>query len=232
MLVLFDVDGTLTPSRGQIDAEFKHWLMHEARFDYEFVTGSDPDKTREQIGDDLWSSTVCYNCCGNHIFDHGREVYRSDWRLPADAEAWLEEHRLDSLWRIQTGRHLEHRVGLCNFSVVGRAATLAQRRLYYDWDCDVQERMSLALELNRRWPELECTVAGETGMDIYARGCGKSQVAELVRHRAPILFYGDRVDPGGNDHGLAVRLAELGIGQGHQVQGWQDTWQRLRELDV
>ena len=127
MLLLFDVDGTLTPSRGQIDPEFKHWLMNECRHEFRLITGSDPEKTREQVGDDLWSHGITYNCAGNHVFKRGVETYKSDWRIPADLEWWLGGKLFASPWMVRTGRHVEHRVGLCNFSTVGRNATPEQQ---------------------------------------------------------------------------------------------------------
>ena len=55
---VFDVDGTLTPSRGLIDPEFKAFFNAFCLFnDVYLVTGSDRDKTIEQVGEDT------YNLC-------------------------------------------------------------------------------------------------------------------------------------------------------------------------
>ena len=52
---IFDVDGTLTPSRKQIDKEFAKFFLHFCKTNYVyFVTGSDRDKTVEQVGDTLY----------------------------------------------------------------------------------------------------------------------------------------------------------------------------------
>ena len=52
---IFDVDGTLTPSRQQIDFDFLNFLLDFAnRNDVYLVTGSDRPKTIEQIGKDLY----------------------------------------------------------------------------------------------------------------------------------------------------------------------------------
>ena len=48
---IFDVDGTLTPSRGEINPAFKAFLMEFAQRNKVYlVTGSDKPKTVEQIG--------------------------------------------------------------------------------------------------------------------------------------------------------------------------------------
>ena len=46
---IFDIDGTLTPSRAQVDPEFKDFLIDFAwATDSYFVTGSDRQKSIEQ----------------------------------------------------------------------------------------------------------------------------------------------------------------------------------------
>ena len=54
---IFDVDGTLTPSRGTIDSELKAFFMNFCKKNNVYlVTGSDRPKTIEQIGEDLYNS--------------------------------------------------------------------------------------------------------------------------------------------------------------------------------
>jgi phosphomannomutase len=230
MLCIFDVDGTLTPSRGRIDETFRLWLLNNFKLPYVLITGSDPDKTREQIGDELYDGTVVYNCTGNHVFDHGEEVRRSDWQIPDDLHEFLELQLATSRWNDKTGRHIEPRVGLCNFSVLGRNAQLDQRHAYYQYDRNSNERKSIAAAIMHRWPDVEASVAGETGIDIYARGMGKSQIVEYERGRHPYHFFGDRMDPAGNDYSLAKVIWDNNLGECHHVANWQETWNILRTL--
>jgi len=231
MLLLFDVDGTLTPSRGQIDPEFKRWLMGSCRHEFRLITGSDPDKTKEQVGEDLWAYSVSYNCAGNHVFDRGQEIYKSEWRIPVDLEWWLQSRLIASLWPVRTGCHIEHRVGLCNFSTVGRNATQEQRKQYYEWDSKFQERRNTSMLINSVWKDIECTVAGETGIDIYKKGTGKDQILESLQQHDSIHFFGDRQDPAGNDFGLAQAILTKKSGSCYHVRDWQHTWQLLKELN-
>ncbi len=232
MLCLFDVDGTLTPSRGKIDPEFKHWLWYEFKHPFRLITGSDPVKTQEQIGMDFWNDCYVYNCAGNHVFDHGAEVYCSAWRLPEDLEWILNARLFASAWMIRTGNHIEHRTGLCNFSIVGRGATPEQRKMYYTWDCVTQEREILAKQINMIWGStVEATVAGETGIDIYARGTGKDQVLPQLAAQAPIHFFGDRQDSAGNDYQLAQAILTNNLGKCYHVKDWQHTWTLLKALN-
>ena len=66
---LFDVDGTLTPSRGVMDNEFKEWFLNFCRdSNVSLVTGSDKLKTVEQIGENLYNACArVYNCSGKSL---------------------------------------------------------------------------------------------------------------------------------------------------------------------
>jgi len=71
---LFDVDGTLTPSRKSIDPEFKEFFKTFIQNNKVWlVTGSDYAKTVEQLGTDITESVVtCYNCSGNDVWFKGK----------------------------------------------------------------------------------------------------------------------------------------------------------------
>ena len=73
---IFDVDGTLTPSRGLIDSEFKQFFNEFCRDNPVYlVTGSDKSKTVEQIGEDTYN--LChsvYNCSGNDVWQSNKHI--------------------------------------------------------------------------------------------------------------------------------------------------------------
>ena len=75
---IFDVDGTLTPSRGIIDKEFGEFFKKFADTNYVYlVTGSDYNKTVEQCGEDIIMSVKrVYNCSGNDVWEKGKNIYR------------------------------------------------------------------------------------------------------------------------------------------------------------
>ena len=52
---IFDVDGTLTPSRQEIDMDFAVFPEFCAENDVYLVTGSDREKTIEQVGEEIYS---------------------------------------------------------------------------------------------------------------------------------------------------------------------------------
>lgn len=233
MFVLFDVDGTLTPSRGIIDQEFGLWLENWSKnHDINWVTGSDVGKTQEQLGNTLFRCAVySFNCSGNEIYKHGELVDQNPWQCPSDLLAFLESCLYTSPYPHRAGRHFENRTGMVNFSVVGRNAKQFEREQYFAWDRLNLERELICREINRRWHDCQAVVGGETGIDIFARGCDKSQVMSWLPNDQTVLFFGDRMDPAGNDHSLAQAILTANRGRCYHVTDWKHTWQLLRELD-
>ena len=230
---IFDVDGTLTPSRGIIDLEFKMFFnMFCLQNDVYLVTGSDKPKTVEQIGESTYN--LCkrvYNCSGNDVYEGSTNIRTTDWKLPDLARTFLISCEYESKFTIRTGNHIEERPGMVNFSVVGRNATTEERARYVAYDTYEDERTTIAKAFNIMFPELEARPGGETGIDIAPRGSDKSQI--LMDFNRPemesIVFFGDRMDEDGNDYPL--KLANY-KGKNHHVVGWRHTWEKLREYST
>lgn len=230
MIYVFDVDGTLTPSRGTIDPEFKVWFKRFIElYSISLVTGSDRDKTVEQLGLDIVDSVeYCFNCAGNAVYKNGNLIYKSDWEIPDDAWQYLENYLYQSKYDRKYGKHFEQRIGLLNFSVVGRNAVGDQRSEYFEWDKIHNERNNLVKIINDRWPDLQAAAGGETGIDIFKRGCDKAQILDLLE--GDISFFGDRIDPNGNDYSLAKRIVDESRGRYYNVLNWTHTWTCLQQL--
>lgn len=229
---VFDVDGTLTPSRLQIDPEFKQfflkWMKNK---NVVFVTGSDKDKTIEQIGLDIWNNaSACMQSCGNHIFIKGEEVSKNPWEASEPLIALLEQFLVVSKYRKRTSNHIEHRTGLCNFSVVGRNCTQQEREDYGEWDDINKERLDMAHIINESFPELEASVGGQISIDIHPKGANKSQAKGWILDKygkdSIIKFYGDKTEKGGNDYDLAKVLESPHTV--YQVKDWKETYNLLK----
>ena len=223
---IFDVDGTLTPSRQSINKEFKDWFIDFCDTNSVYlVTGSDYEKTVEQLGIEICMSVkAIYNCSGNDVWQQGINTRTNDWILPEDAHEWLSKKLTESNFPLRTGLHFEHRPGTVNFSIVGRNATLGERKLYVRFDEEYQERVQIAQEFLRKFPNLDAKVGGETGLDIYPKGADKSQIINDFTKYEKIYFYGDRMDKEGNDYPLAQVIQ---YGESFHVKDWKDTWSRL-----
>ena len=121
-MFLFDVDGTLTPSRQKMDKEFSKFFSNFCKNnDVYLVTGSDRDKTVEQLGNTLYNKVKrVYNCSGNSVWVKNKNVYTSQWECPFLLSSYLELELNASNFKIRTGKHIEERPGCINFSILGR----------------------------------------------------------------------------------------------------------------
>lgn len=230
MNFIFDVDGTLTPSRGVMDPKFKEWFLRFIQqHSVMLVTGSDLTKTLEQVGLDIVENVeYCFNCSGNVVMHKGKTIFKREFFLPSDVEAYLNTQLSNSPYPERHGIHFEDRKYMVNFSVVGRGANLEQRTHYYEWDKVNGERIRITKELNSRWTNIQAAVGGETGIDIFGRGHDKSQVIEYL-HRNTI-FFGDRMDPNGNDYALMRSVIDNQLGRCYNVINWTETWKELIRL--
>jgi len=223
---IFDVDGTLTPSRGRMDFDFRAWFNTFCLVnDVYLVTGSDKPKTIEQIGETYNLCKRVYNCSGNDVWEKDINLRQNKWILPEDAHEWLSEQLTASAFPLRTGLHFEHRPGMINFSIVGRNASIKERVKYVRWDQEHNERDYIAYNFNLKFPELEARPGGETGIDIAPKGADKSQIINDFGKDDFIYFFGDRMDEGGNDYPLAQAIKN---GRVFAVKDWQDTWEKLK----
>jgi len=222
---IFDVDGTLTPSRGLIDLEFKQFFNQFCRNNPVYlVTGSDKVKTVEQIGEDTYNLChTVYNCSGNDVWQGNKHVQTSDWQLPDLARVFLNNCLYESDFSIRTGNHIEERPGMVNFSIVGRNANLEQRQAWLDYEAWNGDRRKIADAFNVMFLDLEARPGGETGIDIAPKGLDKSQIVVDFDPDDYIVFFGDAMHEGGNDEPLADVLFKSYQGTNHWIEGWQET---------
>jgi len=229
---IFDVDGTLTPSRQQITKEFNTFFITFC-FDKNvyLVSGSDYNKTYEQLGETIcYLAKRIYNCSGSYVTEKGKVIHQSEWSLPQDAKNFLTEKLNQSKFELRTGLHFENRPGMCNFSIVGRNANLEERKKYVEWNKD-DERVYIAKEFNYLFPKLECVVGGDISVDIFPRGMNKSQIVRDFTKDDIIYFFGDRMNVNGNDWPLKQRLMnDQYNAYFHSVTGWQETYELLKNV--
>jgi len=228
---IFDIDGTLTPSRTYMDISFMaKFIIFSCKHDVYLVTGSNREKTIEQIGLDVYNRAKrVYNCAGNDIYERGNLVYRNPWTLPDDARRFLLDELDYSQFTLKTGNHIEKRSGCVNFSILGRNALFEERKIYKEWDKLMNERIDIANRFNLEFPELFAFVGGETGIDISSKGSDKGQIIRDFSFDDELHFFGDRMDEMGNDYPLAVEVKKRG-GYTYHVKDWEDTRTRLEEF--
>lgn len=229
-IFVFDVDGTLTPSRSSMNNDFKTWFVDFVKSHTVYlVTGSDRSKTVEQIGLEIVNSVAtCFNCQGADAWRKGTNVYSGIWEPQKDMLLHLEEELANSKFYRKTGKHIEIRQGMLNFSIVGRKANMEDRFMYKQWDEHKNERHGIAERFNQRFGStVLAKVAGETGLDISPVGSDKSQILRHIGTENFMHFFGDKMEQDGNDYPLAAANKN---GKNWHVSGWEETWEILKNL--
>jgi len=230
-LYLFDVDGTLTPSRRVMEPPFKEWFLRFVeQHPVAFVSGSDSAKTIEQVGQDLFDLVeYSFNCAGNAVYAKGQLIYQSEWQPDDELMKHLSYELLASKYPHRYGNHVEIRTGMVNFSTVGRDCTVGDRLGYFIWDIENHEREQLCSRLKAQLPHLTFEVGGDISIDIFPNGCDKSQVLKYLPDQE-LDFFGDRMEPGGNDYTLSQAILDNQQGRCYNISNWLETERILKRL--
>ena len=214
-IFLFDMDGTLTPARLPMTAEFARrfyaWQSTAKSF---IATGSDYAKVEEQLPAKVINAfTGIYCSMGNVLKAHGKNIYANQFERDEKLLKKLEEYRQNTVYPgTLFANYIEERIGMINFSVLGRDCPYEARQEYYKWDSEHHERKQIQQELLQLFPQYDIAVGGTISLDITLKGKGKEQIASHLRKTYPnekIIFFGDKTFAGGNDYELATALRGL-----------------------
>lgn len=228
---IFDVDGTLTPSRLPIDENFnKSFLSFCLSNKVYLVSGSDYEKLKQQLSDDILNSCqTVFSCSGNETYIRGKMIANNIWIPP--------QNLLDSLHAIveasdtivKAGNHIETRNGMINFSTVGRNCTQNERLDYIEWENTSYERRILIDKvLAPVFKDLQFDMGGQISIDIYPKGTGKEQILKKIDGQ--IHFFGDRIIEGGNDRNIAIEIVAIPGSTVTHVKNWQQTRDTIENI--
>lgn len=230
---VFDMDGTLTPARIPMTADFAQrfskWQDSHTCF---IATGSDYKKVCEQLPAEVVNAfTGLYCSMGNVLMSRGELVRQNEFVEPEGLRQDLIAFRESTKYPGPLfNNFIEPRAGMINFSVLGRDCPYADRERYKAWDSVAGERLAIQAFLQEKYPELEVTVGGSISIDITPLGRGKGQIAAQIRKEYPneeIVFFGDRTFAGGNDYELASELMKMDNTRVVQVDGPQSVLEFL-----
>lgn len=231
------MDGTLTPPRLPMTDEFaKDFSKWQKTHKCYIATGSDMKKVEEQLPDFIIDNfTGIYTSMGNVLTAKGDIVYQNDFIPDDELYAMLEEFRKNTKY---TGElfpnYIETRIGMINFSVLGRNCPYSEREKYSAWDKINKEREYIAGKLREKFPEYEISVGGSISIDITPNGCGKGQIARHLRKQYPndeIIFFGDKTFKGGNDYELAYELSLMDNTKVIQVENYAEVMKKLADFN-
>ena len=243
-IFIFDVDGTLTPSRLPMTKEFqnffKEWIKKNKFY---LVTGSDLPKLQEQMCFYDIEAEGIFTCCGNQFWKpdpsivntSAELIYDNKFEMTNKLKSSLEVMLMSSQYPHRYGNHIEDRGSMVNFSVVGRNCTQEQWEEYYKWDKEKSERKKISIFLKHKFPELDAVIGGQISIDIYPKGNDKSQVLNVIEQERLVppneyIFIGDGIENGGNDYPLAELMDNTEICDWYHTKGWEHTKEILENL--
>lgn len=242
-LVAFDLDDTLAPSKSAISPRIAQQLLALARtVEVAIISGGNEDQFRSQVISQLGDADATLLArlhlmptCGTRYLRHdGTDfvpVYAHDLtavQKSAALAALEEEAQKLGVWETETwGPILEDRGSQITFSALGQQAPHDAKKA---WDPNGSKRAALRDAVAPRVPDLEVRSGGSTSIDITRAGIDKAYGMTELAERTGIalgdmLFYGDRLDEGGNDYPVKA----LGV-PSVAVEGWEDTAEHLDAL--
>ncbi|ACY21430.1 HAD-superfamily hydrolase, subfamily IIB [Gordonia bronchialis DSM 43247] len=240
-LVMFDLDDTLAPSKSPL-ADNMVALLRRMLGDTLgcIISGGRFGQFQSQVLDRLGVFETMGNLhlmptCGTQYVRWSGEAwetvyaeYLSDDEKKRTLDVLETGARELGLWESQTwGPILEDRGSQITFSALGQSAPVDAKSA---WDPDGAKKESLRAYAAQRLPDLEIRSGGSTSVDVTKKGIDKAYGANKLMHILDlgiddILFFGDRLDEGGNDYPVKA----LGI-TSIAVHGWEDTFAKLSEI--
>jgi len=214
-LIVFDLDGTLAESKASLDAEMSRLLttlLNVAKVS--IISGGNWPQFEKQVLSNLPHKEQLKNLfllptCGTKFYK-----YQSGWRLlySEDFPNGEKEKIISSLKQVMTstdykvekvwGEVIEDRGSQVTFSALGQQAPIEEKK---KWDPDFSRRKKMKAALDKLIPEFSVSLGGTTSIDITKPGIDKAYGIRKLRDTLGIaihdmIFIGDALFPGGNDH--------------------------------
>ena len=236
-IFMFDVDGTLTPSRQRMSEKFLEFFNGWSKKNtFYLVSGSDLGKMKEQVPNFILErADGLFTCGGNQLYRDNKLIYENKFKPSDDLLKYLEDTLDGSDYPVKAGIHIEDRGSMVNFSIVGRKCTLQERKDYFEYDKLTGEREEIAKYIRDTWKDLDAVIGGQISIDIVPKGYDKSQVLEHIEKNHPTdkyIFIGDRIEEGGNDYPLAHLMTNREDCKVHSVEDYRETWWYLQRYDL
>lgn len=241
-MIVFDLDGTLAPSKAPIDSEMAELLKQLlAKYKVSVVTGWDYERFEKQIFAFLWDDESLlknfYACptCGTKMY-----LFK-DWKWNREyAENFTDEERkkildtlneaIDTLWLRPAQTYWElvdDRGSQITYSALGQEAPLEVKSVF---DPDFQKRLKIKEYLDPRLVWYNVLVAWASSIDVTREWLDKAYALEKLEKYSwvsinDMFFIWDALMPGGNDYPVIKTWVWY-----KQVRDPEDTKEIIREL--
>tara|TARA_X000000950_G_C13845326_1_gene632058 strand:+ start:153 stop:938 length:786 start_codon:yes stop_codon:yes gene_type:complete len=234
-IVLFDMDGTLTPARKRLEWNVLDSLIDLQRADIEIgiVTGSDMDYVKQQMDiafdiSALDPSKLHYLPCNGtkyYRMKYGKFVanYENDMRKKIGGQNWQRlvklltnlQSAMSDVYNVPlTGSFINYRGSMINWCPIGRQCTDEDRINWVkqDKNQNIREKWITITRDgldNAGLQDVIIKLGGDTSFDIYPYGWDKTFAFNNF-DGYKIYFVGDRCDVNGNDREAYLKAGPLG----------------------
>lgn len=243
-IIAFDLDGTLAESKSPM-ADRMSEILNELLTKYQVcvISGGKFEQFEKQLLANLKADPIKLEAlhlmptCGTRYYRY--DVVAAKWEK-VYAEDFTEEEKkkiihamndgLDNLKMRETklwGEIIEDRGSQVTLSALGQEAPVADKEA---WDPDNSKKLKLRNYIQELIPEFEVRSGGTTSIDITKLGIDKAygmkklmEILEVTKEE--ILFFGDRLNEGGNDYPVKA----MGI-DSLEVSHWQETALALESI--
>jgi phosphomannomutase len=239
-LILFDVDGTLTPARQKAPQSIID-ILHILRINYVigFVGGSDLAKITDQLSvggsDPLQAFDYAFAENGLTAYKLGQQLASQTFIKFIGEEKYkvlanfILHYIADLDIPIKRGTFIEFRNGMINVSPLGRNATIQERHDFEAYDKKHGVRAAFVKVLQEKFADygLTFSIGGQISFDVFPNGWDKTYALTHVENEGfeEIHFFGDKTYKGGNDYEIFSDPRTIG----HTVTCSADTIRILTE---
>ena len=214
-LIVFDLDGTLAPSKSSLAQETAGLLRDLlAIIRVAVISGGAWTQFEKQLLTDLPQGSLLANLsllptCGTKFFQ-----FKGKWEELYSEDLTVEQKKkiIDSLnkaaaeagYHAETvwGKVIEDRGSQVTYSALGQLAPLAEKE---KWDADFTKRKKITAILETLIPEFSIRMGGATSIDVTKPGIDKAYGIGKLRDTLDLslremVYIGDALFPGGNDY--------------------------------
>ena len=214
-LIVFDLDGTLAPSKSSLDAEMAALLDKLlGTIKVAIISGGNWPQFQKQVlshlsHDEHLKSLSLLPTCGTQFYKYEsgwNKIYSEDFtsdqkeKIISSLKKTIEQSdvKASKVW----GQVIEDRGSQITFSALGQEAPLNEK---IKWDPDFIKRKKMKAILDALIPEFSVRLGGSTSIDVTKPGIDKAYGIKKLREVLGIsiqemIFVGDALFPGGNDY--------------------------------
>lgn len=186
ILLLFDVDGTLTPARKVIEPDFEKFLYEKIKpkATLGVVGGSDLSKVLEQLNGKRVLNEFDYVFPENGLvhIEKGLEVSRQSIQKHLGEETIKRfinfnlRYIADLDIPIKRGTFIDFRNGMINLCPIGRQCTYEERLDFNKYDNQHLVRQKMVEDLRKEFADVDLafSIGGQISVDAFPKGWDKT----------------------------------------------------------